>query len=142
MLILILSGVANGITDLSQKLFIKQLPSCDVGVFNFYTYLFAALTLSVVCLFIRRTEGSGDGKAFIKVIGYIAVMAVCLFINSYFKTLASRHLDAILLYPLNQGAVLILSVLMSAVFFKEKPTAKCIVGIVLAFIGLIIINVL
>ncbi len=69
-------------------------------------------------------------------------MALCLFANSFFKTLAAQHLSSVLLYPLLQGSALILSTIMSAVFFKEKLTAKCIVGIVIAFIGLIIINML
>ena len=142
LIVLIISGVAGGITDLSQKLFVKQLPSFDVGVFNFYTYLFAAVTLLIACAFMPRDEKISDSKAFIKVIGYITVMAVCLFANSYFKTLASRNLDAVLLYPLNQGAALILSSVMSAAFFKEKLTTKGALGIALSFVGLIIINVI
>lgn len=70
----------------------------------------------------------------------MAVMAACLFANSFFKTLAAEHLDAILLYPLNQGAALILSTLMSSVCFRERITVKCICGIVIAFVGLLVIN--
>ena len=33
-------------------------------------------------------------------------------------------------------------IVMSAVFFKEKMTPKCIIGILIAFTGLIFINVL
>ena len=74
--------------------------------------------------------------------GYILLMALFLFANSYFKTLAAKHLSAVLLYPLNQGFALILSALMASVFFKEKLTAKAVIGIVTAFIGLLIINLL
>lgn len=69
-------------------------------------------------------------------------MSVCLFLNSYFKTLASGHLGAVLLYPLNQGCALILSAVMAAVLFKEKLTAKAVIGILTAFVGLLIINLL
>ena len=69
-------------------------------------------------------------------------MSVCLFANSYFKTLAAGILPSAKLYPLNQGASLILSSFMSMIFFKEKMTGKCIIGIILSFIALLVINLL
>jgi drug/metabolite transporter (DMT)-like permease len=142
LLLLIVCGAANGIADFSQKLFVKQLPEVPASVFNFYTYVFAAITL-VIAYLLMKPQGQETGKAnFKKVAGYILVMAICLFANSFFKTLAANHLDSVLLYPLNQGAALILSSAMSALLFKEKLTAKCIIGLVIAFVSLIIINVL
>lgn len=142
LLLLIACGAANGIADFSQKLFVKQLPEVPASVFNFYTYVFAAITL-VIAYLLMKPQGQETGKAnFKKVAGYILVMAICLFANSFFKTLAANHLDSVLLYPLNQGAALILSSAMSALLFKEKLTAKCIIGLVIAFVSLIIINVL
>jgi multidrug transporter EmrE-like cation transporter len=72
---------------------------------------------------------------------YIAVMALFLFCNSYFKTLAAGRLSAVQLYPLSQGAAMILSLLMSAIFFKEKIKPLCIVGMAVLFIGLLFLNV-
>ena len=46
------------------------------------------------------------------------------------------------LYPLSQGASLIISSVMAAVLFGEKITAKCVIGLTLAFSGLMVINVL
>jgi uncharacterized membrane protein len=43
---------------------------------------------------------------------------------------------------LDRGVSIILSALMSAVFFKEKLTVKAIIGLILAFVGLLIINML
>ena len=142
LLLLIACGLSNGITDFSQKLFIKRLPDISVSVFNFYTYIFAALTLVIAYFLIRTQEERADPKVFLHIFGYVFVLAACLFANSYFKTLAANHLDAVLLYPLNQGAGLILSSVMAAVFFREKLTAKCITGLIIAFIGLLIINLL
>jgi len=141
--VLFISGAASGITDLSQKLFVKNLPDVSVSVFNFYTYVFAGITLSVAFLLMKpQSDAQSTGDTFRKVFGYVVVMAICLFLNSYFRTLAAAHLDAVLLYPLSQSAALILSTLMSHFFFKEKITPKCIIGIVITFIGLLIINVL
>lgn len=142
LLLLIICGAANGITDFSQKLFVKQLPEIPASVFNFYTYIFAAISLVIVCLLIKSDGSKTEPANFKKISGYILVMAICLFANSFFKTLAANYLDAVLLYPLNQGAALILSSAMSAVLFKEKLTARCIIGLIIAFIGLLVINVL
>ncbi len=70
------------------------------------------------------------------------VMAICLFLNSYFKTLAAEYLDTVLLYPLNQGLALVLSTVMATALFREKLTTKAIFGILTAFAGLIIINLI
>ena len=57
-------------------------------------------------------------------------------------TMAAAYLPAVILYPLSQGAGLILSSLMAALFFKEKITKTCMLGLILAFAGLIVMNML
>lgn len=141
-LLLIICGAASGIADFSQKLFTKCIPNGSAAVFNFYTYLFAAFILMISYAVTRKAEPNGGKSNVKKIFGYILIMAFCLFANSYFKTLAANYLSAVLLYPLNQGCALILSAIMASVFFKEKITTKAVIGIVTAFIGLLIINLL
>lgn len=146
MALLILCGASNGVADFSQKMFVYKLPDGNAAEFNFYTYLFAAVSLFFVFLFykIKSTKDVG-GKSSLslkRVIPFIAIMATCLFLNSYFKTLAASRLGPSELYPLNQGLSLIFSMLMAAVFFKEKITKRCVIGICVAFCGLLIINLL
>lgn len=143
-------AAANGITDFSQKMFVKAESGVDISVFNLYTYLFAALTLLVCFPFFRmkdkKTARSGGEPiqspvAVIKpIVIYVAVMAVCLFLNSYFKTAAAGRLTATQIYPINQGGSLILSMLMSHFFFKEKINLRAIIGIALCLASLLIIN--
>ena len=144
-LLLILTGASNGIADFSQKLFVRTADGVPTSVFNFYTYVFSAVTL-LICYIVFRQADNKDSKSSTKIpkvmYVYVAIMAACLFANSYFKTVAAYTLDSAMLYPLNQGAALILSSLMSAFLFGEKLTFKAIIGIVLSFIALIIINVL
>lgn len=146
LVLLIVCGAANGLTDLSQKLFVKQLSAVSISVFNFYTYVFSAAVLGIFFVIFslrERTQGTSAGISGLKhIFGYIAVMSVCLFANSYFKTKAAGFLDSAQLYPLNQGLALMLSSVMSAVLFHERLTLKCIIGLALSFAGLIIINVL
>lgn len=141
-LLLLACGVANGVADFSQKLFVKNTPDGSIAVFNFYTYVFAAI-VPIIFFFVTRKKGNGANTADLKnIFIYILIMAICLFANSYFKTIAAAHLSAVLLYPLNQGCALILSAVMSAVIFKEKLNAKAIIGILTAFTGLLIINLI
>lgn len=143
--LLVLCGIANGLTDFSQKLYVKTVADSSAAVFNFYTYIFSALVLLAFYLGAKVTDKTGSSSetdVLRRVGGYVAVMSVCLFLNSYFKTMAAGILPSAILYPLSQGASLILSSFMSMLFFKEKLTAKCITGIALSFAGLLIINLL
>nr|MBQ4319839.1 hypothetical protein [Clostridia bacterium] len=73
---------------------------------------------------------------------YVVIMSLCLFLHSLFSTMAGGRLDASQVYPLMQGGGLTLSMIMSAVLFKEKITVRCIVGILITFAALLIINLL
>ena len=141
-MLLLLCGVSNGIADFSQKLFMKQIPNGSAFVFNFYTYVFASLVLIAFLVLKRKTATTTNPADFKKIFTYILIMAICLFANSYFKTIAAKYLSAVQLYPLNLGSALILSTIMSTVLFKEKLTKKAVLGILIAFIGLLTINII
>ncbi len=137
-------GVSNGISDLSQKVFVEYSNGeISVSVFNFYTYLFATIMLFILHIASANKYKNIKTDSKIKsILLYIFVMSICLFATSYFKTKAASVLPATQIYPLCQGGGLVLSSLMATIFFKEKLTAKGILGIILSFLALIIINVL
>ena len=143
-LLLVLSGIGSGLSSLSQKLFVKLLPDGSSLVFNFYTYVFAAavLLLCYLALRVRERDKPKEPFAMRAAAPYILVMAGCLFANSYFLTQAARTLDAVVLYPLSTGLALVCSTLMSALFFRERITAKALLGVGMTFVALIVINVL
>ena len=145
-IMLILCGTANGLTDFTQKLFIYELPKIPVSVFNFYTYLFATAILFTCYLvsFVtaKQKVTLKNSKIVIKNTAvYLAVMSVCLFINAFFKTVSAKYLSSAVLYPLNQGLTLICSTIIASTIFKEKLTVKSIIGVFIAIVG-VIINVL
>ena len=147
-LLLILCALSNGITDFSQKLFVRSAPDIPISVFNLYTYAFSAAVLIVCCILFRLGEKShaegGERTSVVgtvkPILGYIVIMAICLFLNSYFKTAAAVHLTAVQLYPLNSGAALVIAMLMARFLFHEKLNLKAIIGAVLGFAALILIN--
>ncbi len=139
--LLIVCGVSSGLTDFSQKLFVENTKDISIATFNFYTYIFSAIVLGIFYMvFSVKNKGEGKPTDIKHIFGYILVMSVCLFANSYFQTKAAEFLSSAQLYPLSKGAGLILSSLMAAVLFKERLNIKCIVGMILSFVALLIIN--
>ena len=62
LILLIISGSANGIADFSQKIFAKNTSGNGAAVFNFYTYLFATIVLLLTFLLIPKKEKSSHFK--------------------------------------------------------------------------------
>jgi drug/metabolite transporter (DMT)-like permease len=146
-ILLALTGIMCGITSFSQKLFVNLCSETPATVFNLYTYVFSAVTLIIFYFIFSKTDIKKDSYISFSSIPkrmfiYILIMAVCLFANSFFNTKAAYFLDSAKMYPFEQGASLVLSSLMSAIFFKEKLTLKAVTGIIITFIALLIINVL
>ena len=71
-----------------------------------------------------------------------AAMAFFLFLNTVTKTLAAGELTSAQIYPVLQGANLICSALMAHILFREKANLKSILGMSIAFAGLLIMNML
>jgi drug/metabolite transporter (DMT)-like permease len=142
LLLLIAMGAANGLTSFSQKLFVSMSGATPIATFNLYTYVFAAIALGIYYL---ATSGR-EKLAFSKSGGsrtvylYVAIMAAALTAHSYFSTTAALYLDPVKLYPLNQGMGLILSTIMATLVFGEKLKIRAVLGILLSFAALMVIN--
>lgn len=137
----LLIGIASGVNDLSQKLFIMNKSGTSAATFNMYSYLISFVILVFLCGIFRNKYSNNtptliDKKVFI----YIALMALTLFLGSFFQTSAAAYLPSAKLFPMTKAAGLICTTIMAAVFFNEKINLKCIVGIILAFTGIMIIN--
>ncbi len=147
--ILIVCAVTGGFADFSQKMFLYHAPDGSNSVFQLYTFLFSTVVLLGIYVFLKRKASGeerstfdGEKRLLKKILPYIVVMAVCMFACNWTKTMAAGYLTSAELYPLLQGANLILLSVMSAVFFKERINARCLVGIALAFVSLLMMNLL
>ena len=142
--VVILCGLANGMTDFSQKAFIYSGLDTTTAQFQLCSYVFAAVTLIVLYTAMtagKKTEEKNGATAILKKTWYfVLIMAVCLYANSFFKTEAANYLSAAKLYTLSQGGTMAIGTLMSAFLFKEKLTLKSYASIAITFIGLLIIN--
>jgi len=143
--LLLFCGLSSGLADFCQKSYVKLTPQNNAAVFNFYTYVTAGVVLAICWLLSRKKARDNSGstvRTLVPILGYVSVMALCLFANSYCKLIASRYLTATQLFPLLQGTGIAASTLMAAIFFKEKITPRCVLGLLLAFAGLLVMNLL
>ena len=143
LILMTICGLSSGLVDLSQKLF-AELSSSPASVFNFYTYIISG-TVMLIVYKAGSKSSTGEDKPINKlksIFVYILIMAVCLFANSFFKTKAASLLTPARLYPLVQGAGLVIGMLMARFAFGEKLHIKAIIGIILSIISIIIINFL
>lgn len=140
-LLLFFCGAMSGFADLSQKMFVKLNENASAAVFNFYSYMFSLIILAITFAAVKKRKYIRN-KNMKKMTGYILIMGICLFMNSYFKTLAAKYIDAAQLYPMLQGLALIFSSFMAVFLLKEKLDFKGVLGVFIAFLALIVINVL
>ena len=142
--VLLLAALTCGLQSFGPRMLKHWATDVPTAVYNFYVYIFAALTLLLCFLFIspkRDEKNTGEKLKVTSIFGYLIAMSVSLFANSFFGASATRAgLSPMQQYPLNYGSSLILASLMASLLFKEKLTVKCVVGMVLTFVGLIVIN--
>lgn len=137
MTLLMLVWLSQGMNQSTQKLYVQYAPDKSVLVYNFYTFLLATVFLLLFQLFMKRKSAKhGEMKPY--VYGYIVVMAVALFMNSYFLALAAARVDAILLYPLFNALGLVVNSIMAHVCFGEHMKRDSVIGIIFTLAALIL----
>ena len=161
-LLLILAAVGDGMTGAVQQ-FYRQYYSESGNfthgviypktVYHFYTYVFSALILLLVWIVFRLLTKKEDiakqdhrllPKIPVKVVGYIFIMAVCMFTANYLQTVATNNfgMSSQVLYPILKGGCLITVNFVAAIFFGEKVTVRTVLGSATALGGMILMNVL
>ncbi len=146
--LLLIVAFSNGANSFTQNVFKIDLGEFSAAAFNFYLYVFSAVILGTAYLCIPQkaeeaTKNEEKAPLFDKTkLIYIAIMAFCLFCNSYFVTLANGYLPPVMLNPLINVLALLAGLLISVVFFKEKLKPISLIGVSLMLLGIIFINVL
>lgn len=140
--ILIIGSIGSSLADFSQKVYVREIGKF-AEIFNFYMYAFSFVLLAIVYIGLKSKKTARITPAIYDkkhLLIYFA-MAFFLYMNSFTKTIAATFLSSAQIYPVLQGANLILSAIMTHTLFKEKINVKGIASIVIAFIGLILIYI-
>lgn len=141
---LLLLFFSQGFVNVAQKLYTYRYPEGSNESFQFFTFLIAAVCLAVwegVHLLRNRGKG-GESDAPLpmkKVLPFLVVMAVCLFLASYFLTLATKSVASVVLFPMNSLLCLATATLMAVFFFGEKITWSSAVGLAFTFASLFLV---
>ena len=138
--LLILAAVSVALSDFSQKIYVYEIGN-SATVYNFYTYAFSALLLLPAFLLAKGSLIKDSAPLLSKHHLLLCLLiAAALFLNSFSKTLAARYLPSAEIYPVLQGANLIASAALAHIFLKEKITKRCLLGMAVAFFGLMMMN--
>ena len=81
-------GFSLGITDLTQKLYVNYCPELPTSMFNFYTFLFAAVFTGIATLITPKKAGEPPCPIK-KAWPYVVAMALSLFLVTWCKTAAA-----------------------------------------------------
>lgn len=142
---LLLLGVlfAEGFTMLSQQLFAYLRPNGDVSVFSFLSFGTSGIIMTAASFFTPKTkENNSNVKLTSDVFILGTILSVAVFLINQFATLAAAIVQPVVLFTFINGGSTIIGSVVAAIFFKEKMTAKSIIGIILGVIALIIIKIL
>lgn len=141
--ILVLGCLGASISDFSQKVFVIETGR-EAATLNFYIYAIGAILLlivfSVLSLKDKSPRVSWELLSMSNTLGYIGISAF-LYLNSICKTMAvGEGLSTAEIYPVLNGSNLICSAILASILFKEKISKKSIIGMALAFVGIVLIN--
>ena len=140
LILLMANTLTSGLCDFAQKLFADMNIDDSTAVYSFYCYVFAAAFLLCGYLLICRGNVHFEPSVIHRVFPFTCMMAVTLFINTYTRTLAGGLLPAAQFYPVYKGLETILGVLMAAFMLREKPNARTLIGVSMAFVALLLVR--
>ena len=127
--------LTSGGVMIAQKLMGLYFVEQSVSAYNFYSFIVAFL---ILCLFVRPQKR--DKKDMKAVLLCAAGSAISLCVISLVMTKLAGNVPSVLLFPLFNGLGIIFVCIGSVFAFKEKLTAKKIIGLILGLVGLCIVN--
>lgn len=122
---------------ISQKLMGIYFSEQGVAAYNFYSFI---LPMLIVGGLVRRDRLTSLAKNRLCILLCALGSAVSLSVISLVMTALSGSVPSVLLFPLFNGTGIMTVCIISAFAFKERLTAKNLIGLVLGIIGLCLVN--
>lgn len=140
--LLLLLSLFFGLIMFAQKSYPKMVPGGNVSLFSLLMYCTSTLLLSIGFFVTRKKVDNMPKKSKGKKFFLVAVVcAVIVFLLNQSITLLSGQLSAALAFTLTNGAKLLLVVLVSVLYYKEKLTWRSMTGMILMFVSVFILSV-
>ena len=136
--------ISNAGVSITQKLYPIRAGKEYTAYFNLMTFAVVFLCFSAVLLCGKIFKGksllpkdSASGK---KLVIFVSLAAVMIYVYQYFATLAAGVLPSAVYYPLSRGIGMMLTVLCDMLIFKQKVTKNMIFGLCFVFAAIVLTN--
>ena len=153
LILLIIDLITNGAVMIVQKYFALKVEGGNTAVFSLFTFLLCAVIMAV-CAFVVRLRPTDpapeqsetqkpDKKPFLcaKLVICAAALALALFAINYLVTEMGHYVDSVVLFPVSSAISVLITALVGAIAYKEKPNAFGIAGIILGLVSIILLSV-
>ena len=152
MLVVVL--LAGGGTMVAQKVFGKVVVDGNVATYSFLMFAINALIFYTchLCIAIKERWKVGvssvesdcaKGNSLSKtLLIFGAILAFAVFVINMLVTELGKHVDSAILFSVSYAISIIMTILVGAIYYKEKLTWKRYLGIALCVAALAIINFL
>lgn len=135
---LLLVFLLNGITMLCQKLLTFLDENANVSMFSLLSFAIPAVIFFILSLFRKDNTNEKLNK---KIYLPMLILAAAVFIINQFATLATAFVSSVVLFTLINGGATVISFAVAAICFKEKPTFKSVLGLILTLGGIMLVNI-
>ena len=130
--------ITSGCAGLTEKIHQSTYARDERSAFLLIAYC-TMMLLSLIAFFITKKDSQQpvqNKKLFtIVVITVGLITGAYSFVNLYL----AGTLDSLIYYPVANGGALLLTVFISVLFFRERPTAKKIFGFVLGLVSVVLL---
>ena len=138
-LLLVSVFVSQGFASATQKWFTYALPDQSVHTYTFYSLFISVIVLTIFMFFIPGQPRFKERASGVKsLLPWVILMAICFYATTYFQTGASARLDAVVMYPMYNGSLLVAGNIMAWLCFSEKPSRNSIIGAILVFAAVVL----
>ncbi len=144
-LLTIAALIGNGLLSLIQKIYAVQTDNLYSSAFLMYSYIFATVASVIVVLQLNLKAGQRVTVTYKNYFApamllFIILAGAANFLLNLVIVLLATRVDAMIVYPVVQGCGLMLVAASSYLIFKEKLTAIKIIGIIIGFLALVLLN--
>ncbi len=137
----IIGFLVNGILQFTMKSYSIEVENASTSQFIFIAYI-VCLLLSFIPFVSKNLRD--DFKA-MSINKWFIALAIALgltnFFGNFFFTMASSMFMAQVVFPINNGGTVMLSVVLGMLLFKEKLKVKAIIGIVIGVIAIVLLSI-
>ena len=140
-----LAMLGSGANAIFQKTHQYSSFADELQLFLVYSLFFSALFTGIVALVIRKSEeGESDLSKKQRIIKKLIVplcLGVCVGLLNFLNLNLSGKLPSVILFPVYNVGSMLLSSLISALIYKDKPTKRQGIGFAIGIVAILIIGI-